>query len=197
MRVNEIFKSIQGEGIFSGHAAIFVRLSKCNLSCDFCDTIHQPYKELTEDEIMQKIEKYGDINHIVITGGEPTLQLTDTFLEKLNKAGKFVQIETNGTKELDEKCMSYINWITCSPKFEFCKNADVKIQRIDELKVVYNGENDMALYKKMKARAFFLQPCDTGDKEKNKEIIRKTVEYCLSHPKWDLSLQIQKIINVR
>ena len=96
MRVNEIFYSIQGEGRYTGTPAVFIRLAGCNLRCDFCDTEHQPYQDLTEEEIMRQIADFP-ADHVVITGGEPMLQLTLSFINHLHSAGKFVQIETNGT----------------------------------------------------------------------------------------------------
>lgn len=201
MRVNEIFYSIQGEGYYTGTPSVFLRLSGCNLRCTFCDTLHGHYDDLSENEIMQEIEKYGSVKHIVVTGGEPTLQLSVSLLERLHEVGKVVQIETNGTRDFrDEHCLKLIDWITCSPKFEFCQNADVVIGRIDEIKVVYDGNNDMSLYEPfcvpdVKYRC--LQPCDTGDAVANREIISKTVAYCLTHPDWRLSLQTQKILKIR
>ena len=81
MRVNEIFYSLQGEGAHSGEAAIFIRLSGCNLRCPFCDTIHEPCNILTEDEIISQIEEYP-ANWVVITGGEPTLQPLEALIGK-------------------------------------------------------------------------------------------------------------------
>lgn len=193
MRVNEIFYSLQGEGYFTGVAAVFIRLAGCNLRCDFCDTIHEPYKDLTEEEIMQEIAKYP-AKHIVITGGEPTLQLTASLINKMHEAGKYVQIETNGTIELKDDLECLIDWITLSPKY-----AKVKIQRCDELKVVYQGQ-DMSQYDHIKPSNIFnryLQPCDRQDKEKNAENIAATVAFIEAHPEWRLSLQTQKILNVR
>ena len=100
MKVNEIFYSLQGEGVFTGTAAIFVRLAGCNLHCDFCDTKHEDYTIFTEEEIVKAISDYP-AKHVVITGGEPTLQLTHSLVDRLHEVGKFVQIETNGSIALD------------------------------------------------------------------------------------------------
>lgn len=200
MKVNEIFYSIQGEGTFTGTPAIFIRFAGCNLKCDFCDTEHQPYQELTEDEIIAEIKKYK-ASHVVLTGGEPTLQITRSFVDKLHEEGKFIQIETNGTRELKDDLDCVIDWITCSPKFEFCGNAGaIKIQRFDELKVVYQGQ-EMSIYDDLKTRyvqgCYYVQPCDVKDERRNAEILAQTVEFIKANPKWKLSLQTQKILNVR
>lgn len=75
MRVNEIFYSLQGEGFHAGTPAVFVRFSGCNLKCSFCDTLHDRFKDMSEEDIMQEVAKYP-ASHVVITGGEPVLQLT-------------------------------------------------------------------------------------------------------------------------
>ncbi len=192
MKVNEIFYSVQGEGAYSGTPSIFIRLSGCNLNCAFCDTDHKCYRDLTEEDIVNEIAKYP-AKMVTVTGGEPTLQLTESLVDKLHDTGMYVQIETNGTIKAPQN----IDWVTVSPKFEFCKNAEIKADRIDELKVVYNGKNNMSLYDGIDAKVYSLQPCDTGNKEKNDEIIKKTFEFCLKNPKWRISLQTQKILNVR
>ena len=188
MKINEIFYSLQGEGHYTGTPAVFVRFAGCNLKCSFCDTDFTSFTEMTEDDIVKETGKYP-ASHIVITGGEPTLQITASLVSKLHEAGKYVQIETNGTNVLPEGCN--IDWITCSPKYKA-----VRLQHIDELKVVYEGQ-DMSTYDTLTAAEYRLQPCDTQDEEKNKEILRQSIDFILKNPKWKLSLQTHKILNVR
>lgn len=189
MRVNEIFYSLQGEGMHTGRAAVFLRLSGCNLHCSFCDTAHQEYTEMTEEEILHAILRYPT-RHIVITGGEPTLQLTGHLIDLLHQAKYYIQIETNGTTPLPAG--EDVDWITCSPK----EGGPVRIQRIDELKVVYQGQ-DMSQYDQLHAQCYSLQPLDCGDKERNKDILKKTIDYIQQHPIWKLSLQTHKILRMR
>ena len=190
MRINEIFYSLQGEGHYTGIPAVFIRFSGCNLKCPFCDTEHDDYTEMDEDSIVGKVSEYP-ASHVVITGGEPTLQLTASLVDKLHAAGKYVQIETNGNNRLPDGCS--IDWITCSPKYR-----PVNLNRIDELKVVFMGASQvMSRYDGMEASVYSLQPCDTGDGKANARILEETIAYCLANPKWRLSLQTHKIINVR
>lgn len=188
MRVNEIFYSLQGEGHFTGTPAVFVRLSGCNLKCSFCDTQHQEYKEMTEREIVDEVKQYPS-RHVVITGGEPTMQLDAELTALLHDEGFFIQIETNGSVALKEGVEA--DWITCSPK-----EKAVVLKHIDELKVLFMHQ-DMTAYDAIKAQDYRLQPLDSGDGEENKRNLNDTIDYILQHPKWKLSLQTHKILNVR
>lgn len=194
MRVNEIFYSLQGEGYWTGTPAVFIRFSGCNLKCPFCDTNHQPYVEMTEEEIMDEVNKYpADL--VVITGGEPALQLNNKMVELLHNAEKTVAVETNGTKELPK----WVDWITVSPKEPYVgKAGKVILTSADEVKIVLDDkvQHEDPTYG-VRADWYFVQPCDTGDKERNKAIMQQCVEFIKKNPKWRLSLQTQKILNVR
>lgn len=186
MKINEIFYSIQGEGYHTGQPAIFVRFSGCNLKCPFCDTDHNPGIKMSEDEIVEEVSKYP--SHLVIlTGGEPTLQITDSLIQKLHHARKTVAIETNGTHEVPLS----VDWVTCSPKY-----APVVLKYCNELKVVYQGQ-DMKQYEKIIASHHYLQPCDVKDEEENRENTNAVIEFIKKNPEWRISLQTQKILKVR
>ena len=193
MVVNEIFYSLQGEGFYSGTPSVFIRFSGCNLQCPFCDTQHQQGRTMSEEEIVEEVGKYKG-RHVVITGGEPSLQLTASLVDKLHAIGKYIAVETNGTHELPDN----VDWVTLSPKDSFVKqsSAQVKLTHCNELKMVFTG-TPLVDYSHIKAQHYFLQPCDTGDEQKNKEILEKTIDYCLNHPQWSLSLQMHKIVGVR
>ena len=193
MRINEIFYSLQGEGHFTGVPSIFIRFAGCNLKCPFCDTQHEPYEEMSMQDIIDRIKGFVGW-HVVFTGGEPSLQLTADICHQLKDLGYDIQVETNGTHELPEGC---IDWVTCSPKDAFCKNAEIKISHIDEVKVVFDGKTDVSRYLDIDARCYSLQPCDTGNEKENKEITAKCVDYILAHPEWRLSLQTHKILYIR
>lgn len=190
-KINEIFYSVQGEGLHAGRPAHFIRFSGCNLHCPFCDTKHKEGVMMTDEEILEKIN-FGS-NMVVLTGGEPSLFIDEQFIRKLNNLGKYVCIETNGTHELPKGKF----FVTLSPKFEFVSKAELKIKRASELKVVWNSKNNMYKYSDIVAKHRFIQPCDTQDKEKNAQIMKEVVEYVKEHPEWRVSVQTQKILNVR
>lgn len=192
-KINEIFYSLQGEGFFAGTPAVFIRFSGCNLTCPFCDTNHSEGLMMDIGEILSEVEKYP-ATHIVLTGGEPSLFISQQLVDALKAKGKRrIAIETNGTHPLPDN----IDWITLSPKFDILgKQALPAINRCDELKVVYNGQS-LAAYESINATHRFLQPCDCGDDEKNTEIRLATIDACLTHPQWRLSLQTHKILSIR
>ncbi len=212
MKVNEIFYSLQGEGVYTGTAAVFLRLSGCNMKCWFCDTKgHEQGTEMTEEEIAERVSQYPS-RHIVITGGEPTMQLNARLTRLLHEKGFFIQIETNGALPLKDG--TEVDWITCSPK-----GNEIKIQRIDELKLLFIKEY-LEKYKEVKASQRCLQPLDEGGQEvqtlasqagssprlRRAELgtsrfassrgVQEVISYIKEHPQWRLSLQTHKLINI-
>lgn len=193
MKINEIFYSLQGEGYHSGTAAVFVRLSGCNLRCPFCDTQHESCVEMSEEEVVAAVRQYP-ARLVVVTGGEPSLQLTASLVDALHEAGKYVAVETNGTRALPPN----VDWVTLSPKDTWLgAEAAVVLTEADELKVVYDGVHEPADYCTLATDHRFLQPMDTGDAARNARIEAATMEYIKQHPQWRLSLQIHKILNIR
>lgn len=191
-KINEIFYSLQGEGRNTGRAAVFIRFSGCNLRCPFCDTKHEEGVKMSDEEIISEAKKYPT-NLVVLTGGEPTLFIDKDFITALHKAGFSVALETNGTHPVPFG----VNFVTVSPKFEFVESAELSVGKCDELKVVYDGNNDMTLYDGIVARYKYIQPCDTGDDNRNKAIRDECIKYVLEHPEWRLSLQTQKALAIR
>lgn len=179
-RVNEIFYSLQGEGYFTGTAVVFLRLSGCNRLCGFCDTDHSVSTLMTGDDIITAVTAFPS-RHIVITGGEPLLQLDDELVDRLHDNDFFVQVETNGTLPVPDG----VDWVTCSPK-----EPPLSINRIDELKIVYQGQDVESVAESLPmAMHMFLQPCSGGN-------VAETVAYVKEHPHWRLSLQTHKLINI-
>ena len=180
-KINEIFYSLQGEGLHTGTPAVFVRFSGCNLRCPFCDTRHEEGAWMTDEEIVEEVKRHPS-RFVILTGGEPSLQLDERLVRLLHDEGRYLCIETNGTRPLP----AGIDWITCSPKGD----APVVLERMDEVKVVYTGQDVEVYRKQLKADCYSLQPCSGQN-------IAETVAYILAHPWWRLSLQTHKLIDIR
>lgn len=200
-KVNEIFYSLQGEGRWSGTPMVFLRLAGCNLKCPFCDTDFSSFREMTIDEILAEIDIAGGnggcgdscccgmntsrCGKVLITGGEPSLQMDVMMVEALHGRGYRVHVETNGTRELP----AGIDWITMSPKKDWIPGAEPVIDYADELKLVYTGQ-DPEPWTCFNARLFYLQPCSCSN-------TGEVVDYVLKHPVWSLSLQTHKYLDIK
>ena len=198
-RVNDIFFSLQGEGRNTGRAAVFIRFAGCNLRCPFCDTEFDTYTEMTDEDIVKQVSSLIPHRHslIILTGGEPTLQVDEAFVDLLHQHGFEVAMESNGTRPAPRN----LDWLTVSPK----ENGDARVRwyegtRIpDEIKVVFTGSQSVPPLPLEGAGGrllLYLQPCDTGDVRRNAEITSACVEYIKSHPEWRLSLQTHKLIGI-
>lgn len=180
-KINEIFYSLQGEGMHTGTPAVFVRFSGCNLHCPFCDTRHEEGTWMNNEEIVEAVKRHPS-RFVILTGGEPSLQIDEDLLRRLHDNGRYICIETNGTHPLP----AGIDWVTCSPKGD----APVMLEKIDEVKVVYTGQDVETYHKQLKADHYSLQPCSGLN-------TAETVTYILAHPWWRLSLQTHKLIDIR
>lgn len=179
-RINEIFYSLQGEGHFTGTPAVFLRFSGCNRACAFCDTDFGAFTEMTASEIADACAAFPS-RHLVATGGEPLLQLDSHLLRALKAHGFFVQIETNGSLPAPPE----VDWVTCSPK-----DAPWGIDRVDELKIVYQGQDVEQTASHFSTPLRYLQPCSGIN-------VAETIAYILDHPRWRLSLQTHKLLDIR
>lgn len=192
-QINEIFYSLQGEGRWTGRPAVFVRFSGCNLACPFCDTDFHSHKTLNAEEIIDECREVGaNCRTIILTGGEPTLQVDDSLIGALHKAGYWIAMETNGTHPYPKE----IDWVTCSPKAAFVKEGEIKIGKADELKLVFDGTSEIRDLG-LDATYHYLQPCDTGNAERNQEILKRCIAYIKKHPQWSLSLQMHKLVGIQ
>ncbi len=179
-KVNEIFYSLQGEGYYTGTPAVFLRFSGCNRKCTFCDTDHSAFTEMSADEIADACAAFP-ARHLVVTGGEPLLQLDSDLLRLLKLKRFYVQVETNGSLPVPPE----VDWVTCSPK-----DAPWGVDRVDELKIVYQGQDVEETAALFGVPVCFLQPCSGKN-------TAETVEYILAHPRWRLSLQTHKLLDIR
>lgn len=205
-RVNSIFYSLQGEGRNTGRAALFVRFAGCNLRCPFCDTQFDTYTEMTADSIIAAIRRHAPhlqspLPLVVLTGGEPTLQVDEALVDRLHAQGYRVAMESNGTLPAPAN----LDWLTVSPKnWQKAKDApwtQDKGKRCDELKIVFDETTARQLPPAPPCPAghqplLYLQPCDTGDPLRNAAIVQQCVDYIKHHPQWCLSLQTHKLIDI-
>ena len=206
--VKEIFYTLQGEGANAGRPAVFCRFAGCNLwtgreedrataVCTFCDTDFVGTdgdgggKFRTADELAGEIAKHwGDgpsHRFVVLTGGEPLLQVDAELTAALHARGFTIAVETNGTVAPPPG----LDWICVSPKAD----AQVVIESGDELKLVFPQEGvDPARFTGLDFTHFFLQPMDNLLQSTNQ---RLAMEYCLAHPQWKLGLQTHKMLGIR
>ena len=196
-RVNDIFYSLQGEGRNTGRAAVFIRFAGCNMKCSFCDTEFNSFTEMTADEIVKAIADYP-ARFVVLTGGEPTLQVDEDFIEQLHAHGYEVAMESNGILPAPKN----LDWLTVSPKGKSISS----VRQPDEIKIVFESEESLNriltdMYPSLDGNAdgplLFLQPCDTGDADRNAKIMSDCIDYIERHPQWRLSLQTHKLINIK
>jgi len=206
--VKEAFKTVQGEGVNAGRVAVFCRFAGCNLwsgreedraeaACNFCDTEFVGAdgdgggKFAGADELADYLAAIwgadDEDRFIVLTGGEPMLQIDVALVDALHGEGFEIAVETNGTLPV----LPGIDWICVSPK-----GGALMVQTSgNELKLVYPQPGvDPATFERLDFRHFLLQPMD------GPEIVRNTraaVDYCLAHPRWRLSLQTHKMIGVK
>ena len=179
---------------------MFIRFAGCNLRCSFCDTEFESYREMSNEEILAEVEalrpQTSDLRPLlVLTGGEPTLQVDETFVDFLHQHGYEVAMESNGTRPAPKN----LDWLTVSPKESGQWKVDGGKRLPDEIKVVFDehtAENLSSLHTLHPSQLLYLQPCDTGDAVRNKVITQACVEYIKAHPQWRLSLQIHKLIDI-
>jgi 7-carboxy-7-deazaguanine synthase len=206
--VKEIFYSLQGEGVYAGRPAVFCRFAGCNLwsgkekdrekaVCKICDTdfvgtdgkngdYYRTSHSLAEAILNVLPRARTTRSLVVLTGGEPSLQLDEELVACLHDLDVEIALETNGTLSPPPG----IDWVCVSPKSQ----TDLKLRSGDELKLVFPQDDlDPESFEHLSFSHFFLQPLHNTEFAEN---TRLTVDYCLKHPKWRLSLQIHKLIGI-
>ena len=196
-RINEIFYSLQGEGHNTGRAAVFIRFAGCNLRCSFCDTEFDSYHEMTASAIISAIAAYP-ARFVVLTGGEPTLQADEAFVDLLHQHGYEVAMESNGTRPAPRN----LDWLTISPKPTHNTHLPYTLHSLppNELKLIFDGitvPDDLLSQLPAPAPLLYLQPCDTGDAARNAQLLHDCIAYIEEHPQWRLSLQTHKLTGIK
>lgn len=193
LNINEIFYSIQGEGLYTGCAAVFVRLAGCTMGCSWCDTKYaaQTNMRLTPKSILAEIKKYN-CPRVILTGGEPCEQQISPLIALLHSDGFEIHMETNGSINIDTK---NIKCLTVSPKRN--PHPDM-LKKADAIKCVIDdnpqSQTEPLRYQKYlkDGAALFIQP-----ESNKKENLVKCLELIKQNPQIRLSVQLHKLINVK
>jgi len=206
-RIKEIYFTQQGEGSNTGRDFVFVRFSGCNLwsgkeknrksaICQFCDTDFYGTDGInggvySAKQLIKKIKSLwisrDDNIAVVLTGGEPLLQVNDELVAALKQEQIYIAVETNGTLDAPD----HIDWICMSPK----ANTEIKLKKGNEIKVIFPQESlDPEKFSLFDFSEFYLQPMDSNKYQEN---LNATITYCQKNPKWKLSLQTHKILGIR
>ena len=191
----EMFYSLQGEGYHQGRAAYFIRLAGCDVGCVWCDVKESwdasKHPVLSIEEIVTSALAHP-ARLAIITGGEPLLYNLDALTTALKKAGFEINMETSGSSPMSGKW----DWVCLSPK-KFKAPLSESIAAASELKVVIFNKHDFEwaeTYAKQVAPncKLYLQP----EWDKANEMMPSIIDYVKTHPKWELSAQLHKYIQV-
>lgn len=190
----EEFYTIQGEGYHKGTAAYFIRIGGCDVGCHWCDVkeswnaeIHPPTETV---KIVENAKKYSDT--IVVTGGEPLTWDMTALTSQLKAEGLQTHIETSGAYKLTGEW----DWICLSPKKMKLPTTEV-YEKADELKVIVYNKDDFRFAEEQAQKVnkdciLYLQP----EWSKRDKVIPLIVDYVMEHPKWKVSLQTHKYLNI-
>ncbi len=206
-KIKELYFTLQGEGAHTGRPAVFCRFTGCNLwtgreedrhkaICQFCDTDFwgmdgENGGSYSAVDLVAKVASlWGDLSkgkpYVVCTGGEPLLQLDEPLIEEFHRIGFEVGVETNGT----QPAPAGLDWICMSPK----AGAPLVLTAGDELKLVFPQPAAMPeLFENLEFSHFFIQPMDGPVQAEN---TRLAIDFCLKNPKWRLSVQTHKLLNI-
>ncbi|MEW6752275.1 MAG: 7-carboxy-7-deazaguanine synthase QueE [Candidatus Latescibacterota bacterium] len=187
LQVNEIFYSIEGEGLRVGQPTTFVRLARCNLRCPFCDTEFDSFTEMEVEEIASQVQRHP-AEWVCLTGGEPLGQNVEPLARRLRAAGYRLHVETNGTLPPDPRLFDLVEHWTVSPK-RFPVVAG--FVRITELKyVVGKGFREERVQEEL-AEHVFLQP-----ESSEPLFVHRALEVLTRHPRWRLSCRVHKLLGL-
>ena len=227
--VNEVFYSPQGEGARAGSMNVFVRMAGCNLQCvkaepgrmltgrDIdagfnCDTDFRDGEKLEAGEVIDRVrqadESASGCGWVIVTGGEPTLQLDDALVSAFHEAGYKVAVETNGTIDPEAWPSKLVDWISCSPK----RGSAVKLKAASEVRVVVDDGAEPDAHG-IEATHYFVSPAFKAPKvsgmwgdwrsrgydspRPQEPALLWAIEWCKRNPQWRLSVQQHKAWGVR
>jgi organic radical activating enzyme len=191
----EHFYTLQGEGKYTGTSAYFIRLGGCDVGCVWCDVKESwdadVHPKMSAEELKNIAAEYpGDL--VVITGGEPAMYDLTALVDALHSIGKYVAIETSGTSKL----AGNVDWYTFSPK-KFKAPVEEAYMKASELKIVIFHKSDLAWAEDHSRKVnencvLYLQP----EWSKREQLLPAIIEYVKNHPKWKISLQTHKYLEI-
>jgi organic radical activating enzyme len=196
--ITEHFYSLQGEGSNAGKSAYFLRLSGCNVRCEFCDSKNSwddaRAEKMSLSEIVERIKK-SNAKNVVITGGEPLLNNLDKLCETLRAhiPNVCLWLETSGTAEFSGD----FDWVCLSPK-KHCLPLSENYAKANELKIIIEHFDDFKFAEQQAHQVnpnckLFLQ----AEWSAQKNITKFIVDYILKHPQWRLSVQAHKFLDIQ
>lgn len=192
--VMEIFYSLQGEGVYSGVAACFIRLGGCDVGCHWCDVkeswITEKHEFLSLDQILARINPRAQL--VIITGGEPLMWDLAPLTQALKAKGHRIHLETSGAYPLS----GMIDWVCFSPKKRKLP-LEAVYQKANELKIIIYNRHDFLFAEEQAARVgktcvLLLQP----EWSRSDAMLPLIIDYVKAHPRWRVSLQIHKFIHI-
>ena len=187
LQINEIFYSIEGEGVRVGQPTTFVRLARCNLRCRFCDTEFDSFTEMDLGEIVEEVERHP-APWVCFTGGEPLGQNIVPLAAQLKEKGYRLHIETNGVVRPDLRLFDLIEHWTVSPKRHPVVDG---FKRITELKYVVGKSFREDRVQEDLAEFVYLQP-----ESSEPRYVQKALEILSRHPRWRFSCRIHKVLGL-
>lgn len=191
----EDFYTIQGEGFYQGQAAYFIRLGGCDVGCVWCDVkeswLAEAHPKVNVKEMAARAQKSGAFL-VVVTGGEPAMYELSALTHEMKTAGLRTHVETSGAYPLT----GIWDWVCLSPK-KFKAPHESVYQKADELKVIVFNKSDFDWAEKEALKVspscrLYLQP----EWSKEKEMLPLMIDYVKIHPRWTLSLQVHKYMNI-
>jgi organic radical activating enzyme len=191
----EDFYTIQGEGYYQGHAAYFIRLGGCDVGCVWCDVKESwdaSVHPLVSVEEMTRRVKASGTAIVVVTGGEPGMYDLTALTENLKSGGLRTHIETSGVYPLTGEW----DWVCFSPKKFKAPHSSI-YEQAHELKIIIYNKSDFEWAEEFASKVstaceLFLQP----EWSKEKEMLPAIIDYVKLNPKWKVSLQIHKYMNI-
>lgn len=193
--VMESFYTLQGEGVYNGTAAYFIRLAGCDVGCSWCDV--KESWEVNQDQYVEEnklveLAVHSGSKIVVITGGEPLMHKLDSLTEKLKQAGLKTHLETSGAYAMSGSW----DWVCVSPK-KFKPSLPKVLKTANELKIIIVNNKDFAWAEKHAQLVkqdcqLLLQP----EWEKSVKIVPAVIEYIKANPQWRISLQQHKFLDI-